>query len=86
MKKIISLATSLLAVVALTTMPAAGQYVAVSKLPPSYLDKTQQVDFHNRLVKEYGSYPSHPDERVRGWHDSMVGAKAQKKPHRLDEA
>ena len=86
MRQLFRLTAPLLAALVLSSAPAAAQYVAVSKLPPSYLDKTQQEDFHARLLQEAGSYPSHPDERVRGWHDSMVGAKAKKQSHRLDEA
>ena len=79
----------LLAAVCLTAvtswaLPALAQYVALSKLPKSYLDRTQQVRFHSELMMEMPSYPKHPNERVRGWHGRMVGLNGQGQPQRLD--
>ena len=65
-------------------LPALAQYVALSKLPKSYLDRTQQVRFHGELVKEMPTYPKHPNERVRGWYGEMVGLNGQGQPQRLD--
>jgi predicted transglutaminase-like cysteine proteinase len=47
--------------------PAGAKYLVLSKAPESYLNQTQQAEFHRRLMQEYGSYQKHKSAEVRAW-------------------
>ena len=55
--------------------PAAAKYQVLGKAPDSYLDQTQQVQFHRRLMQEYGAYQKHKSARVRAWYGELSGTK-----------
>ena len=47
--------------------PAAAKYQVLGKAPESYLNRTQQAEFHRRLMQEYGTYQKHKSAKVRAW-------------------
>jgi predicted transglutaminase-like cysteine proteinase len=47
--------------------PAGAKYLVLGKAPESYLNQTQQAEFHRRLMQEYGSYQKHKSAEVRAW-------------------
>lgn len=54
--------------------PADAKYLVLGKAPESYLDQTQQVKFHKRLMQEYDSYHKHKSAKVRTWYGELSGA------------
>ena len=51
--------------------PAGAKYLVLSKAPESYLNQTQQAEFHRRLMQEYGSYQKHKSAKVRTWYGEL---------------
>ncbi|WP_421783981.1 transglutaminase-like domain-containing protein [Kiloniella litopenaei] len=67
----LSLALSL----ATTADSANAKYVTISKAPKSFLNKTQQAQYHYRWLKEYHSYGKHHSQRVRAWYQNLMSKK-----------
>jgi predicted transglutaminase-like cysteine proteinase len=51
--------------------PAGAKYLVLGKAPESYLNQTQQAEFHRRLMQEYGSYQKHKSAKVRTWYGEL---------------
>jgi predicted transglutaminase-like cysteine proteinase len=47
--------------------PAGAKYQVLGRAPDTYLDQTQQAEFHRRLMQEYGTYQKHKSAKVRAW-------------------
>ncbi len=56
--------------------PALAKYVVLSKAPKSFLNKTQQVQFHHRWLQEYHSYNKNKSKRVRNWYTNLISKKS----------
>ena len=61
---------------AITADSVRAKYVTISKAPKSFLNKTQQSQFHYRWLKEYHSYDRHHSKRVRNWYQSLMSKKS----------
>ncbi len=55
---------------------AQAKYVTLSKAPKSFLNKTQQVQFHHRWLHEYHSYDKNKSKRVRNWYSALMSEKS----------
>ncbi len=75
--KIFAAVAAVLLIAGVLFNDALARYVVISKMPPSYADKTQQRQFHNRVLKEYRGYQKHKSAQVRGWQAHVTSIKGQ---------
>ncbi|WP_125911772.1 transglutaminase-like domain-containing protein [Kiloniella majae] len=59
-----------------TTDHVHAKYVTISKAPKSFLNKTQQAQFHHRWLREFHSYNKNKSKRVRNWYQNLMAQKS----------